>query len=345
MTKQKMLIPSVAAVLAAIGLSPLAFAGHAGACSKTSHLMHVACRAEIRDDLFVQKAKCYNEKENDEKRECLTESLEEFREARELCGDQFVARQDVCADIGEAPFDPRFEPEDFDTSLSALTTPNRYFPMGVGYRWTYGGDEEIEIEVLDETKLIDDVVCFVVRDVVFEDGLLVEDTNDWFALAKADGSVWYCGEEAKDFEFFEGDVPSLPELVSIDGSFKVERDGDRSGVVFPGNQRQVGDVFRQEFSLGNAEDIGEVVSVSYGYGSDPELDQLVPEALADYLCNDDCVVIAEYSPLDPEAFEYKYYALDVGFFLGTNPVDEEVVFITGCSFNSGVCDNLPEIDD
>jgi hypothetical protein len=246
----------------------------------------------------------------------------------------------VCDAIGEAPFDPSFEPGDFDTDLSALTTPNPYFPMAVGYTWAYGGDEIIEIEVLDETKLIDDVTCFVVQDVVFVDGLLVEDTDDWFALAKADGAVWYCGEEVKDYEFFEGDSPSLPELVSIDGSFKVERDGDRSGVFFPGNQLQVGDVFRQEFSLGNAEDIGEVVSVTYSPGNDPELDGLVPVELADYLCNDDCIVIAEGSPLEPEVFELKYFARDIGFFLATNPVDDEAVYLTGCNFNSR-CDFLP----
>ena len=137
----------------------------------------------------------------------------------------------------------------------------------------------------------------------------------------------------------EGDSPSLPKLIAIDGYFKVERDGDRAGVFFPGLPR-VGDVFRQEFSLGNAEDIGEIVSTSYHWGEDPELDELVPEDLANYLCNHDCVVVAEYTPIEPDVFERKYYALGIGFFLATSPPDEESVQLTGCNFDAR-CAGLP----
>lgn len=309
------------------------------ACSKTSKLMRSACIAESRDDYLVQKAKCFNESERSESHECIVEAKEEFSEFRSSCSDQYEAREDVCSDLGQAPYDPSFESEDFETSLSFLTMPNPYFPMQVGYTWTYGGDEDIMIEVLPESKLIDDVTCFVVRDVVSVDGLLVEDTDDWFAVAKADGSIWYCGEEVKDFEYFEGDMPGLPELVAIDGSFKVERDGDRAGIFFPGIAN-VGDVYRQEFSLGNAEDMGEVVSTTYSYGQDAALDELVPEVLANALCNNDCVVVAETSPLEPEVFERKYFAPGIGFFLGTSPPDEEVVYLTGCSFNDA-CMTLP----
>lgn len=317
--------------------------GSSGACSKTSQLMRAACFAEGRDDLFVELAKCQNEEERGERRECNREVRAEQHEVRSTCREQYRAREDVCDAIGQAPFDPQFEPEDFETSLSSLTTPNPLYPIAVGHVWTYGGDEEIMVEVLDETKLIDDVVCFVVRDVVSVDGLLVEDTDDWFAVAINDGSVWYCGEEVKDYEYFDGDQPSLPELIAIDGSFKVERDGDRAGVVFPGYP-QTGSVYRQEFSLGNAEDMAEILSTTYSYGQDEELDELVPEALAKQLCNNNCVVVAEYTPIEPGVFERKYYAPGIGFFIGTNPEDEEVVYLTGCNFNSA-CDALPEIED
>ena len=312
------------------------------ACSKTSQLMRSACFAETRDDFLVNKAKCYNEKERYEKRECLEEAREEFSEVREECHDQFDAREEACGRLGQSPYDPSFEAEDFEESLDTLSVPNPYFPMGVGHVWIYGGDEDIMVEVLDETKFIDDINCFVVRDVVSEDGLLVEDTDDWFAINRNDGGIWYCGEEVKDFEYFDGDVPSLPELIAIDGSFKVERDGDRAGVIFPGYP-QVGDFFRQEYSLGNAEDIGEIISTNYHYGEDEELDNLVPQELAEMLCNHDCVIVAESTPIEPGVFELKYYAREIGFFVGTNPEDEEVVFLTGCSFNV-VCDSLPGDD-
>ncbi len=326
----------------ALALSFSTPASATNACSKTSQLMRSACFAETRDDFLVGKAKCFNEKEVHEKRECIEEAREEFYDARAGCHDQYAARENVCEALGQAPYDPSFEEEDFETSLENLTVPNPYYPLQVGYTWTYGGDEDIMIEVLDETKLIDDINCFVVRDVVSEDGLLVEDTDDWFAVNRHDGGIWYCGEEVKDYEYFEGDEPSLPELTAIDGSFKVERDGDRAGIFFPGHP-QTGVVYRQEFSLGNAEDIGEVVSINYNYGDDPQLDELVPEELARYLCHNDCVVVEEGTPIEPGVFERKYFAPGIGFFLGTNPPEEEVVFLTGCSFNSA-CNSLP-VDD
>lgn len=334
---------SLVAALFFLMLSIDARASGGHACSKTSQLMRSACYAETRDDYLVEKAKCYNESEHYEKRECIADLRDDVHEAWSECRDQFKAREEVCDAIGQAPYDPSFEVEDFETSLAALSVPNPYFPMATGNVWVYGGDEEIMVEVLDETKLIDDITCFVVRDVVSEDGFLVEDTDDWFAVNRNDGGIWYCGEEVKDFEYFEGDEPMLPELIAIDGSFKVERDGDRAGIIFPGYP-QVGDVFRQEFSLGNAEDIGEIVSTSYHYGEDEALDELVPQELAEQLCNYDCVIVAEYTPIEPGVFEYKFYARGIGFFLGLNPEDEEVVFLTDCNFSSA-CDSLPMEED
>lgn len=339
------LMSMLAAGLALVATSTTANASgsEVQACSRTSQLMHAACYAETRDDLLTEKARCYNEEDRDERRECIIEARETFAEEREGCGEQYEAREEVCDAVGQAPYDPEFEPEMFETSLDNPLTPNPYYPLAVGNRAVYDGDEQIEIIVHDETKLIDDVTCFVIQDIVYEDGLLVEDTDDWFALAKADGSVWYCGEEVKDYEYFEGDMPSVAELIAIDGSFKVERDRARSGIVLPGIP-VVGTVFRQEFDVGNAEDVGEIVSINYGYGNDAELDELVPEELAELLCNDDCLVVREYSPLEPGTSELKYYARGIGFFLGTNVADEESVQMVGCNFDPR-CDDLPELDD
>ena len=78
--------------------------------------MRSACAAESRDDFLVRKAKCYNESERHEKRECIEEAHEEFRELRSECHDQYDAREDVCDALGQAPYDPSFEPK---TSKSA----------------------------------------------------------------------------------------------------------------------------------------------------------------------------------------------------------------------------------
>lgn len=340
----KMITTLALAAIVLIGFPETGRSDHreSGNCSETSQLMQAACRSGARDDYYVEYAKCLNESEFLESFECRGDAYQEYREARALCGEQFKARQNVCEAIGQAPYDPSFEPEDFETSLAALSIPNPYFPLQVGNQWVYDGDEEIEINVLDATKLIDDITCFVVRDVVTDEGDLVEDTYDWLAVSRIDGAVWYCGEEAKDYEYFEGDLPRVPELVSIDGSFKVERDNDRAGIFFPGYP-SVGDVYRQEFSLGNAEDVGEIVAIDYQWGDDADLDELVPQDLAEYLCHHDCVVVAEYTPIEPDVFELKYFAPGIGFFAGVNPEEEEVVYLTGCNFDAR-CASLPEID-
>jgi hypothetical protein len=303
--------------------------------------MRLACYAEVQDDYFVEIANCQNESEWPERRDCKAEVRESVPDSRRDCRKQYRARLDVCAAIGEDPYDPEFEPENFETSLDNLQMSNPWFPMAVGHHWILSdGEETIDIEVLDETKFVDDVNCFVVRDTVSVDGKLVEDTDDWFAHA-LDGGIWYCGEEVKDYEFFDGDMPSLPELVSIDGAFKVERDSARAGISFPANP-VVGDVYRQEFSLGNAEDVAEILSISYSYGNDPELDVLVPEDLADLLCNDDCVVVLEYSPLEPGAYGRKYYAPGIGFFLETVPDEDVAVQLVACNVDAR-CATLPDL--
>lgn len=323
------------------GLTQEASADHkSGACAQTSNLMNMACYAESKDDYFVGLAKCMNEKEQPERRDCRADVRESYAETNEECDEQLEARHDVCAALGEKPYDPEFEPEDFEPDLANLTTPNPYFPMAVGNHWLLSdGEETIDIEVLDEIKFVDDINCFVVRDTVSVDGDLVEDTNDWFAHA-LDGAIWYCGEETKDYEFFDGDVPRLPELVSIDGAFKVERDGARAGVSFPAIPT-VGDTYRQEFLLGEAEDVAEVVSTNYSFGNDPELDMNVPADLANLLCNDDCVVVKEYSALEPGHFGFKFYARDIGFFLETSPEEDEVAAqLIACNFAT-LCNQLP----
>ena len=65
----------------------------------------------------------------------------------------------------------------------------------------------------------------------------------------------------------------------------------------------VGDVFRQELSIGNAEDVMEIVAVD---GSE--------DALA-ASCDATCLVTFDFSPLDPEAEENKYYAPNIGLIL------------------------------
>ena len=158
--------------------------------------------------------------------------------------------------------------------------------------------ETITIVVESATKLVAGVRCVTVRDTVVIDGQLIEDTDDCFAQDLA-GNVWYCGEEVKDFETFDEDSPAIPELVAIDGSFKAGLNGDEAGILLPGTPR-VGDVFRQEISFANAEDVIEIIAI--------DGDESVPAAD----CAGSCVVTRDFTPLDPGVEENKYYLPGVG---------------------------------
>ncbi len=186
------------------------------------------------------------------------------------------------------------------------------------------------------------VRCIVFRDLVMKGGELVEATDDWYTPAK-DGSVWYCGEEVKDFESFDGDDPRRPELVSIDGSFKAGREHDKGGVIFLASPAP-GAVYVEEFSLGNAEDVTEVLSTTYAFGNDPALDEGVPQQLAERLCSGDCVVTKNFSLLEPGIFARKYHARGIGVFLEVelDPETGELgaVQLVNCNFDPK-CVGLP----
>jgi hypothetical protein len=308
-------------------------------CSTTALLLFHACRSEVRDDLYVAKAKCLNVSQSEERDGCNGDAKQAFREGSQLCSEQREERLEACGSLGEGRYDPDFSPERFDDPR-APSRPNPYFPLGVGNVWTYaGGSERNQVEVLRETKDVDGVTCIVLRDRVFHEGDLMEDTDDWFAAAR-DGSVWYCGEEVKDFELFDGDDPRLPELVSIDGSFKAGRDGDKAGIIFLADPRP-GDVYLEEFSLGNAEDLTEILSTTYAYGADAELDSGVPRELAERFCRGDCVVTRNSSLLEPGVFARKYHARGIGVFLEVDPENGEVNQLVDCNFDPR-CENLPQ---
>jgi hypothetical protein len=310
-------------------------------CSQTAHTLFSACKAENLDDSFVKKAICLNIADAEKRDDCFDELEEERKEGAQRCLEQRKGRLATCKSLGEGRYDPTFDPALFDDPKNP-TNPNPYFPLTVGNRWEYQeGDESVTVEVLNETKLIEGVTCLVVLDRAMEGGNLVEDTDDWFALAK-NGDVHYCGEDTKEFETFAGDNPQLPELVSRDGSFKHGRDGDKSGIQFLGAPTP-GAVYRQEFSVANAEDVAEVLSTTYAFGNDPDgLDQFVPQDLAALLCSaGDCVVTKEFSERGPSVFERKYYAPGIGFFLEVKPDRGKAVQLVDCNFDPR-CDNLPQ---
>jgi len=65
-------------------------------------------------------------------------------------------------------------------------------------------------------------------------------------------------------------------------------------------------VYRQEFLLGEAEDVAEALSLTGSAN--------VPAAS----CDGNCLITKDYTPLEPDGEENKYYAPGIGLILEVN---------------------------
>lgn len=182
------------------------------------------------------------------------------------------------------PYEVTIDPADFVAVID-----NPFMPLKPGTKVSFGGAERVEITITTETKTILGVPATVVRDQVFVNGELEEDTFDWFAQDRH-GNVWYFGE--KTAEYANGKV------VSTAGSWTGGVDGALPGIVMLADP-QVGDIYRQEFYKGEAEDIGEVTGVG---GS-------ITVPLGTFT---DILVTEEWTPLEPNVRERKTYVPGIG---------------------------------
>jgi hypothetical protein len=302
-------------------------------CTATAQSLLGACRHGVSDVLLRAQAACINLPADADRLRCRLKADRQAIADRALCASQRQARGLLCLAYGEDRYAPGFAAADFQTDFHRPSPANPYQPLMPGNRWKLvGAGEAVTIEVFDKTKLIDGVRCVVLNDVVEVDGVVVEDTDDWFAL-RNDGAVFYCGESVRDFAVFAGDQPPEPELVSRSGSFKAGVEGSLPGLQMAAPP-VAGTVYRQEFSPNNAEDAAQVLSTTYRFGDDADLDRFVPKALAQALCAAaDCVVIAEFSPLEPGVPARKYYARGIGFFLDIKVDGGEVVQLAECNMD------------
>ena len=196
-------------------------------------------------------------------------------------------------DVGDpAEYTVTLSPADFVERID-----NPWLPWVPGSRWVYEGRdgdevERIEVEVLNETRLVNGVTATVVRDTVTVDGELTEDTFDWYAQ-DTDGNVWYLGEDSTEYE--DG------EAVSKAGSWEWGVDGALPGIIMWA-EPQVGTAYRQEFYEGEAEDVAEVARRG----------ETVTVVAGTY---DGVIVIREWNPMEPAVVEEKYLAAGTGVIL------------------------------
>ena len=283
-----------AVALSTIYISLIVMCCHAAAagpgCAASANSQRLACQFDLRDDFYTESAICLDSAAQDEA--CFSDAEDGFDEGIEVCDDILEARLDLCEALDDATHDPEFG-EAFAANfvdpleIGVSVAPNPWFPLVTGNRWVYEGDgESIEVVVTGDTKLIDGVTCVVVIDTASEEDVVVEITNDWYAQ-DVDGNVWYCDETAD------------PELVDIDGSWKAGRDGNEAGLLLPIDP-QPGDIFRQEFAQTDAEDVIEILAID------------ATEAAPGGACNGNCLLTRDFTPLEPDAEENKYYVPGIG---------------------------------
>jgi hypothetical protein len=214
-----------------------------------------------------------------------------------------------CGDDGKsaptAPaWNPTIDPADFVAQID-----NPYLPLAPGTVFTHSGiteghQEVNRVHVTHRTKTIVGVTCTVVEDTVLVDGLVSEATLDWYAQ-DTDGNVWYFGEDTKELD-------EQGQVISTEGSWEAGVGGAAPGIAMPAVP-VVGDPYHEEYLADVAEDMGQVIAV----------DQTVTVPLGTFT---GCVQTKEWTPLEEDVVENKYYARDVGLV--------KVVTVTGGSDHS-----------
>jgi hypothetical protein len=158
---------------------------------------------------------------------------------------------------------------DFSSAVfsNSLQIDNPYWPLVPGTVHNFEGvktdpetgeteTETIVLEVLNETRTVSGIETRIVRDRVFLEGLLIEDTFDWYAQDD-DGNVWYMGEEVTDFEYDDdGNLIGT----SHPGQWEAGVNGALPGYIMEANP-QVGDNYYQEYLVGEAVDEGTVLAL------------------------------------------------------------------------------------
>ena len=186
---------------------------------------------------------------------------------------------------------PAFDKSNFHDPLKI---DNKFFSFKPGAIMIYNGtDEEGKpdrdvITVTNDTKEIQGISTRAVNDTEWVSGKLVETTNDWYAQDDK-GNVWYMGEDTTDFTNKKN---------PHEGSWQAGVNGGKGGIIMMAEPK-VGVTYDQELAKGVAEDKATVLSLNNNL--------TVP-----YGSFSNVLKTKEFSPLEPDVSENKYYAANVG---------------------------------
>ena len=256
----------------------------AGACDRSTSNSFKACYVDAGSSYQYAVAMCANIKDLTTKQNCQTRAADDQTSAQKLCDRQQAARKDVCAALGQSPYDPTIRPKDFSAKIT-----NPLMPLTSGDVRVYkNGQATVTVMVTDQTIQLLGVTCLIVRDMNVVNGAIEEDTFDYYAQDRA-GNVWYFGEDT--IAYNKG-------IASTEGSWRAGVNGAKPGIIMFADP-QLGQTYRQEFMLGNAEDLAKTVAfnqhVKVPYGAFTNAFETL-----------------EFTPLEPGAKENKFYVRNVG---------------------------------
>lgn len=183
---------------------------------------------------------------------------------------------------------PAFSKSNFHNPLKI---DNKYFPLKPGTVFVYKGTSDGEptrdvFTVTNKVKVILGINTRVVHDNAYVNGELEESTDDWFAQDDK-GVVWYFGEFTTDLT-----------TGSHGGSWQAGVKGAKPGIIMLA-QPKVGDTYQQERAKGVAEDAATVLS-------------LKEKVCVPYGCFLNVLKTKDFTPLDPDILEHKFYAQGIG---------------------------------
>jgi hypothetical protein len=175
-----------------------------------------------------------------------------------------------------------------------IQSTNPYFPMNVGQQSILTGesdgeDTEIQITVLNQTRVIEGVTTRVIEERERVDGELFEVSWNYFVQA-GDGTICYFGEDVDIYE--DGDI-------SHEGAWCADDPGNAAGIFMPADPRP-GTSFQIEVAPGVAEDEGKIVGIG---PVEVPFDRFT-----------ETIRIREFNPLDGDK-DYKVHAVGVGIII------------------------------
>jgi hypothetical protein len=296
---------TVFAFVTAAGLGSQVDATRAvNSCKASAQAGGRSCRTGAHSDKWLALGKCANLTDPTARKACDQQAAADAADALKSCKEQDGLRQAVCKRLGPTPYVPVIDPTNFTHST---TIDNPYFPLPPGMTFIYegtvtedpGGFEHDEFIVTHTTRMIQGIPCVEVHDKRLLNGHLAEDTRDWFAQDDA-GNVWYFGENTTLV-----DDRGLP--VDLSGSWMAGVDGAQPGIIMEAHPA-IGDFYRQEFLLGEAEDLAEVSSLTETV--------TVPFPPGTFT---NCLKTTESAPISPGDVSPKSYFAGVGNLLTVEP--------------------------